>query len=220
MVEATGARLPPGHLPGTIVKVGGSLTRDGGVLEQIMRVLSNQDVPLVVVPGGGVLADAVRALFLKGGLSMETAHRMAVLALDQTALWLAELARGRRPGQVVRSPQEIAEASTSGRLPVIAPAEWLEREYPLPASWEVTSDSIAAWLAGRIGAGRLVLVKSFAFVKPVMRADELEDEVDAFFLRALAPGVECRFLDGSEPARLAAALADGSHAGTLLQRST
>ena len=29
----------------------------------------------------------------------------------------------------------------------------------LPASWEVTSDSIAAWVADQVGAGRLVLVK-------------------------------------------------------------
>ena len=29
----------------------------------------------------------------------------------------------------------------------------------LPASWGVTSDSIAAWVAGEVGAGRLVLVK-------------------------------------------------------------
>ena len=29
----------------------------------------------------------------------------------------------------------------------------------LPASWQVTSDSIAAWAAGQVGAGRLVLVK-------------------------------------------------------------
>ena len=29
----------------------------------------------------------------------------------------------------------------------------------LPASWQVTSDSIAAWVADQVGAGRLVLVK-------------------------------------------------------------
>ena len=29
----------------------------------------------------------------------------------------------------------------------------------LPASWQVTSDSIAAWVAGQVGADRLVLVK-------------------------------------------------------------
>ena len=34
----------------------------------------------------------------------------------------------------------------------------------LPASWDVTSDSIAAWVARRTGAGRLVLVKAVAIV--------------------------------------------------------
>ena len=32
----------------------------------------------------------------------------------------------------------------------------------LPASWDVTSDSIAAWVAREAGAGRLVLVKAAA----------------------------------------------------------
>jgi aspartokinase-like uncharacterized kinase len=36
----------------------------------------------------------------------------------------------------------------------------------IPESWEMTSDSLAAWLARKIGAARLVLVKSTAAPRP------------------------------------------------------
>jgi aspartokinase-like uncharacterized kinase len=52
---------------------------------------------------------------------------------------------------------------------------------PLPHSWEVTSDSIAAWLAGALGAHRVVLVK------PV--AGEVDALADPWFRRALPAGV-------------------------------
>lgn len=196
-----------------------------------MKALAALDPAPLVVPGGGPLADAVRALDAGGGLSPATAHRMGVLALDQAALWLAELTGraggisgtvSRRaadsPARVVRFLEEIAGARSEGRLPVLAPARWLERDDPLPASWEVTSDSIAAWVTGRLKARRLFLLKSFRFARAEIAADELEDAVDAFFLRALPAGVECRFLDGRQPAEVVAALNDENAGGTLLLR--
>ena len=50
-----------------------------------------------------------------------------------------------------------SRAYGAGRTTVLLPAA-LPLD-ALPASWEVTSDSIAAWVAGQVGAGRLVLVK-------------------------------------------------------------
>jgi hypothetical protein len=183
-----------------------------------MRALSSQAVPPLVVPGGGVLADAVRALCIGGGPSMETAHGMALLALDQGALWLAELAVGAHPGRVVRSEEDIGKAFAAGALPVLAPSGWLERENPLPASWEVTSDSIAAWVAGRVGARRLLLLKSFAYQAAVIGPREIAADVDPFFLRALPPHVECRFVDGSNLEEFPNALSHHSAAGSLLVR--
>jgi dihydroneopterin aldolase len=55
-------------------------------------------------------------------------------------------------------------------------------------SWDVTSDSLAAWLAGHIGAEQIVLVKHGGpFGKPV-RAVDLADRgvVDRAFPRFLA----------------------------------
>lgn len=205
-----------------VVKVGGSLAREPGLLHRIMRVLAGAEPLPLVVPGGGALADGVRLLYQAGGLSEATAHRMALLALDQQALWLLELAGGDQVARVVRSRPELDQTWRQGRLPVLAPADWLVREEAaglgLPASWDVTSDSIAAWAAGQVGAQRLFLLKAFSFRSPEIEPAELGDSVDRFFLRVLPKGLECRFLDGREPELLEAALASPAAGGTLLRR--
>jgi aspartokinase-like uncharacterized kinase len=223
--DATARPCGVSGFPADVVKVGGSLAREPGLLRDVMGALAAAHPLPLVVPGGGALADGVRALYAHVGLSEQTAHRMALLALDQQALWLAELAgtagsaRRVSPAQVVRSVDEIAEAVRAGALPVLAPADWLGLEEPLPVSWEVTSDSIAAWVAGRLGARRLFLLKSFRFHRPEMAPDELGDAVDGFFLRALPEGVECRFVDGRDPASVGAMLTGDAGAGTLVRRS-
>ncbi len=222
MIEEPRATSRGDHerLPADVVKVGGSLAREPGALRGTLAALAEAEATPLVVPGGGPLADAVRRLHAGGGLSEETAHRMALLALDQCALWLAELAGPTGRARVVSSREEIARALEMGELPVLAPSRWLEVEDEagqLPASWQVTSDSIAAWTAGRIGARRLLLLKSFAFRARRIAPGDLRDAVDAFFLKALPPDVECRFVDGREPAGVLAALSGEPAAGTLLQ---
>src|SRR5438874_12170688 len=101
---------------------------------------------------------------------------MAVLAMDQ----YAHLIAGKLPDAViVAEAREIADALSArpvGRVPVLAPYRWLRETDPLPHSWDVTSDSIAAWVAGRVGARRLVLVKP-----PGLRSGV--ETTDAYFSR-------------------------------------
>jgi aspartokinase-like uncharacterized kinase len=81
---------------------------------------------------------------------------MAVLGMDQ----YAHLIVSRMPRAVlVTDATEMSAALASRRIPVLAPYAWFRRADPLPHSWEVTSDSIAAWIARAIAASRLVLVK-------------------------------------------------------------
>ncbi len=75
---------------------------------------------------------------------------MAILGMEQFGWLLSELI----PGAERRA--DLARAG-AGRTTVLLPAA-LPLD-ALPASWDVTSDSIAAWVAHRVGAGRLVLVK-------------------------------------------------------------
>jgi len=144
----------------TVVKVGGALLGRQGALERVVPVLrgvAERGDQALIVPGGGPFADTVRRIDTEMGLSPDTAHWMAILAMNQYAELLASLVAGTR---LVEEVSEIATALAAGELPVLAPHRWLRAADPLPHSWEVTSDSIAAWVAGELRAERLVLVKA------------------------------------------------------------
>lgn len=161
---------------GVVVKVGGSLSAAPGLAARLRPIHAlREGGGVAVVPGGGAFADAVRDAARLHRLDPSTSHWMAILAMDQVAhLLLAVL----EDAVLVRDGPGVLRAA--GRdLPIVAPYDWLRREDPLPHTWEVTADSIAAWIAGRLGARRLVLVKSGPD-----RAG-----VDAYFERALPPGI-------------------------------
>jgi aspartokinase-like uncharacterized kinase len=215
----------------TVVKVGGGLAREAGdaALRTLCRAIGEAGGhhPLLVVPGGGAFADAVRELDTRFDLRAATSHRMAILAMDQFGWLLSDLI----PGGV---PCTEVEAPARGRIPILLPAALLASD-PLPASWEVTSDSIAAWVAGFANAGRLVLVKPVeglhrdwpARGEPIARLSVAElaelraagqaAGVDEHLPEALrAAGVEAWVIDGREPARLATLLDRGDTEGTLV----
>src|SRR5207245_8239245 len=96
---------------------------------------------LVIVPGGGPFADAVRQMFNRFGIGEEAAHWMAILGMDQYAHALVARISG---AALVEGETEIAATLAAGRIPLRAPCRWLRSADPRPHSWDVTSDSIAA----------------------------------------------------------------------------
>jgi aspartokinase-like uncharacterized kinase len=219
----------------TVVKVGGGLAREAGdeALRTLCRAIGDCGArhPLLLVPGGAEFADAVREHDSRFDLRAATAHRMAILAMEQFGWLLSDLIPG-----AVRCADLAAgrTAAARGAMPVLLPAALLAGD-PLPASWAVTSDSIAAWVAGAANAARLVLVKPVGGLyrdwpgdgMPLARlsVDELAElraagraaGVDKHLPEALrAAGVEAWVIDGREPARLARLLEYGSTEGTLV----
>ena len=142
----------------TVVKLGGGVLAHargfGAALETIASAA--RSTRLLVVPGGARFADVVRDVDREYGLSDASAHWMAILAMDQYAHVIAEKLPG---GVLVADRVGIAAALAGSRIPVLAPARWLREADPLPHSWDVTSDSLAAWIAGELGARQLVLIK-------------------------------------------------------------
>lgn len=141
-----------------VVKIGGGLLQSAGALEAVALAVAAlaRHWRVVVVPGGGPLADAVRRLDESIGLSDDAAHWMAVLAMDQYAHVLAErLDRA----MLVEEAGAIAGAFAAGCVAVLAPSRWMRSADVLPHTWDATSDSVAAFVAGALGARHLVLVK-------------------------------------------------------------
>jgi len=216
----------------TVVKVGGGLTRVAG--DDALRAVGAQISaaaarhPLLVVPGGGEFADTVRRYDDRVGLGPRAAHWMAILAMDQFGWALAELI----PGATRRTDLGPVRAGTAS---VLLPGAVLAERDPLPASWAVTSDSIAAWVSGAAGAGRLVLVKPVAGLyrtwppngEPIaqLTVDELASlrlaGVDEHLPAALrAARVETWVIGGGAPERLVELLDRGRTCGTRVTAAT
>lgn len=183
----------------TVVKLGGGLLAHAALFDRALAAIAAAAPGrrLLIVPGGGVFADTVRGVDRDLHLSDDAAHWMAVLAMDQYAHLVASRLAG---GVIVEDLSQIdaAVSRATVNVPVLAPFRWLRKTDPLPHSWTVTSDSIAAWVTGQVGARRLVLVKP-----PHARGDAL---VDSYFQRALPAHVTSRIVAADQMEALDEAL--------------
>lgn len=169
-----------------IVKLGGSLCFKPSLASWLDQLGCYGPGQVVVVPGGGPFAEQVRTVQSRWGFSDAVAHRMAVQAMDQFGLLLT----GLRPDlAVAASLDEIQEVLAIGQVPVWM-AGWDPLSNEVPATWEVTSDSLAGFLARQLGARRLFLVKSVVPEGNARTAQELGEAglVDPAFKYFLAEG--------------------------------
>ncbi len=154
--QAATAREMSGGM--AVVKLGGSLARHPA-LTAWLKALRHLPRPhaRLVVPGGGPFADAVRALEGPLGLDALTAHRCAILAMQQFGLVLLQRVPGLR---AVEREEDFAALAHTGGAGVWLPWLLAGRAPELAPSWDVTSDSLAAWLTARLGLRVLLLVKA------------------------------------------------------------
>ncbi len=186
-----------------VVKIGGALLKHRQAFDATLASVERAagERPLLIVPGGGPFADAVRDVDARLTLSADAAHWMAVTAMDQYAELLAS--RLQR-AMVIDDAASLQRALAMRRIPVLAPSRWLRRADPLPHTWEVTSDSIAAWVAGAVGAPALVLIKA-----PGATGSSI---VDPWFSRTLPPAIASTIVTADDTGALQRALGGPSAA--------
>lgn len=193
-----------------VIKIGGSLT---GCAEEIVRAIQASGVSALIVPGGGESAEIVRRL----DPDDDTAHWMAVLAMEQFGFYLSGF------GVPVTFNPEKRDG-----LHILLPYRILYERDPLPHSWDVTSDSVAAWVAGLRGSD-LVLVKSVdkirsgdSYVTEISDAAKFRNsgDVDNYFVDyALKNNINSYMINGRDPGKLKNFLKTGTGFGTRIIRS-
>jgi len=152
-----------------VVKLGGSLSRDASLPRWLEMLAEFGRGRVTVVPGGAAFADAVRDAQSHWGFGDVPAHNMAVLAMAQTAHMLHAI-----EPRLVMVPDEAGIRRTlhAGRPALWLPLDLVRDAPDMLTSWEVTSDSLALWLARQLNAERLVLVKACA-IAPDSTVDDL-----------------------------------------------
>ena len=141
-----------------VIKLGGSLESAKTLLHCLNRIEQHyQHQRVVIVVGGGIFAEQVRIAQQHWEFNDECAHAMALLAMQQMARLVkglkadVELAHSVRaiqqsPSNIIVWSPDINELNNAG----------------VPATWDITSDSLAAWLADRLSADKLLVIKSAA----------------------------------------------------------
>lgn len=159
----------------TVIKLGGSLLNSGSLID-CMTTVTRLPGQKIIVPGGGLFADQVRLAQTCWQFDDRTAHQMAILAMQQMALLLAGLPP--RFAVICQTHQFDSGIPVSIWSPDIAELD----AHEIASNWQVTSDSLSAWLAGHLAAARLFLVKS-APVDPQLSLSQLQEQgiIDAAF---------------------------------------
>jgi aspartokinase-like uncharacterized kinase len=135
---------------------------------------------------------------------------MALLAMDQYGYLLNHLTVNSRLTVDLGFGGNLSEAKEAA---ILLPSTLVLKEDSLPHSWQVTSDSIAAWVAFRTGARRLILLKDVDGLLgpdgliPELTAKQLTPQtggVDGYMSNILSTGsLETWVLNGLHPRRLA-----------------
>ncbi len=154
-----------------VIKIGGSLYGSTHLEEWLNTLHALGSHQLVIVPGGGPYADLIRDTDQRFKLELEHAHHMAVLAMQQFGCLMASLCPGLR---LASDREQIRACWNHGKTAVWEPYPLVSQQCELPKTWDVTSDSLAAWLAGYLSVTQLLFVKSSPLTLANMPVNQLQ----------------------------------------------
>jgi 5-(aminomethyl)-3-furanmethanol phosphate kinase len=225
-----------GKIMRVVVKIGGSLMRAAPELidrlaqefgsgnskvtgtAESKRACEEFPFSVLIVPGGGLFADAVRTADEKYSMGADAAHWMAVLGMEQYAFYLRDKSGAIATDLITDIPQGVS---------ILFPYRLLKTEDPLPHTWDVTSDTIAAWVAKQTGAMFLKVTD----VDGIFKEGKLIREISAASFTGNCAGcidpalplfllnnrMNCLIVNGRYPERIIEALYGKPVSGTFVK---
>lgn len=205
-----------------VIKIGGSLAEETIQFRKLCNKINglSKKHEILIVPGGGRFADSVREFDRRFCISSEVSHQMAILAMDQFGMLLSDLI----PDACVSYSLKTVTNTAANQMPsILLPSHLMFKVESLEKSWDVTSDTIAAYVAKEVKAKKLIIAtdvdgvftsnpKKDATAKfiPSISAKTLlnftqETSVDRYFAKfILKENISCFVVNGKYPDRIEA----------------
>ena len=217
-----------------VIKIGGSLQPHELALRKLGAVIAELGTThqIIVVPGGGNFAETVRQADLQYHLHPSTSHWMAIYGMTQYGHLLSDLIPH---AQLVEDINHIPKILRSHQVVIFLPAHHMRTYDPLPHSWEVTSDTIAAYITKLAHFSQLILLKDVdgiynkdpknesmvQLIEQISVHELLKNPkskiIDATLARFLATeALTCTVLNGFQPQRLIDFMQDQQVIGTTI----
>lgn len=133
-----------------VVKIGGSLFPNHAIC--LAEKLKNTNSCIVL--GGGEFANLIRRYNNEINFSEETNHWAAIDCMDIIAKLVDDKVESTK---LAYSLDDVNEISNEGFTPIFVVSEFLKTEDPFECSWDVTSDSIAAYIAHSLNANLFIV---------------------------------------------------------------
>ena len=133
-----------------VVKIGGSLFPDYAIdLAEKLKGTSS-----VIILGGGEFANLIRRYDEIQHFSDEANHWTSIDCIDIIAKLVNDKVDS---AKLAFSIDDVNEIADEGFTPIFAVSDFLKTQDPFECSWDVTSDSIAAYVAHLLNAKLLIV---------------------------------------------------------------
>ena len=133
-----------------VVKIGGSLFPNYAI--DLAKKLENTNSCIIL--GGGEFANLIRKYDSEQNFSDEANHWTAIDCMDIIAKLVNDKVKSTK---LAYSIEEVNEISNEGFTPIFVVSKFLRDEDPFECSWDVTSDSIAAYVAHLLNANLFIV---------------------------------------------------------------
>ncbi len=200
-----------------VVKIGGSLFPNYAI--DLANKLENTNSCIVL--GGGEFANLIRKYDDEIKFSEETNHWTAIDCMDIIAKLVNDKVKS---SKLAYSIDEVNKISDEGFTPIFIVSEFLKTEDPFECSWDVTSDSIAAYISHLLNAKLLIVtnVNGIYTQEPKEPGSTFISKIDATTLLTfqessidvmlpsllLEFGTDCYVVNGKYPERVLSLIDD------------
>jgi aspartokinase-like uncharacterized kinase len=174
-----------------VLKLGGSLYDLPDLATRLGQFLASlNDGRVVLVPGGGALADVVRHFDEIHQLGEEAAHWLALRAVSLNAFFISRLLAERRTS-IVATAAACAEAWRHDTVPILDAYRFATEDDGRPGClhhcWRAGTDCLALRVAALFAAKSLILLKSRTIAENSTWHEAARSRrVDALFPQTLA----------------------------------